>query len=99
GRGPGARTPSTARPPAPFDRSHGRIELHRQPRRELCQQRAEALAAESIDVALGGAREVQRRNLRQILAAAEGAEKELNCRAPLAEVLRQRLRARHVALA
>src|SRR3954447_26668662 len=88
-----------ARARAPFDRGRRLVALHWQPRRQLGQQRAEALAAESIDVPFGRAREVERRNLRQILATTEWTEEELNGRAPLAKILWQRLRARHVALA
>src|SRR5256885_1739106 len=72
----GARTP--------FDRGHRVAKLNRQAGCKLGQQRAETLAAESIDVPFGRAGEIKRRNLRQILTAAERAEEELDRRAPLA---------------
>src|SRR5262249_8301653 len=84
---------------APFDAGYRICELDRKPRRQLGQQRAKALAAEGIGVALRRAGEVDGRNLGQILAAAEWAKKELDARAPFTEVLRKRLRAGHVALA
>src|SRR5262249_42929257 len=84
---------------APFDAGYRVCELDRKPGSELGQQRAKALTAEGIDVALRRAGEIDGRNLGQILAAAERAKKELDAGAPLAEVLRQRLRAGHVALA
>jgi len=67
--------------------------LDRQPGRELAEQRADPLPAERIDVALGGFGEIRRRYLAQRLGAAEWSEHELHGRAPLAEILRQRLRA------
>ena len=66
---------------------------------ELRQQRAEALAAERVDVALDRAREIHRRDLVEILAAAERPEHELDRRPPVAEILRQRLLQLDVGLA
>ena len=63
------------------------------------EQRAESLAAEGCRGALGGARKIQRRELRQFLAAAERAEHEFDRRAPVAEIVRHHLLARHVGLA
>ena len=74
-------------------------QLHRQALGELGDQRAESLAAERIDVALERAGEVHRRDLVEILAAAERPEREFDRRLPVAEILRQRLRAGHIALA
>ncbi len=64
-------------------------ELHRQPLREIGDQRAKALPAELIDVALGGLCEIGSRDVREVLGAAERAEHELDRRLPVGEVLRQ----------
>ncbi len=77
----------------------GAESLDRQTFRKLHQQRAEALPAESVDVALGRFREIHRRDLAQILAAAERPEKEFDRRLQVAKILRQRLQAGHVDLA
>jgi hypothetical protein len=66
---------------------------------ELGQERAESLAAQEVAVALGGMREIDRRDLGQILGAAERAQHELDHGAPAAEVLGQRLRAGKIGLA
>ena len=84
---------------APADAGRGRVELHRNFLSELRQHRAIADTAERIDVALQRAREIQRRNLVQILAAAIGTERELDGLLPVTEILRQRLRTGNVTLA
>ena len=66
---------------------------------ELCQQRAEALPAEGVDIALARAREIHHRQFAEVLAAAERPEEELDRRLPVAEILRHRLRAGDVGLA
>ena len=63
------------------------------------EQRAKALPAESVGPALGDAHEVDGGQFRQILAAGERAEHKLDGGAPFAEIVRQRLLARHVAFA
>jgi len=81
----GARVPRNAR---------GRGgELDRQAGGELREQRADPLPAEGIDVALGGFGKIHGRHLAQRLAAPERPEHELDGRAPIAEILRKRLRA------
>ena len=69
------------------------------PSASAAMQCAETLPAESVGIAFGGFREIHRRYLRQLLAAAEWAEHEFDRWPPVAEIVRQRLRARDVALA
>ena len=69
------------------------------PPASLASSAPETLAAQDVAVALGRPREVDRRNFGQILAAAERAEHEFDHRAPGAEILGQRLRARQIVLA
>ncbi len=74
-------------------------ELHRQALREIGDQCAKTLAAELIDVALGGLCEIRGRDVGEVLGAAERAEHELDRRLPVGEVLRQRRSAGDVGAA
>ena len=76
-----------------------RRQLHRQPGAKVHQQRAETLPAECIHIALGGFREIHRRDVAQILAAAEWAEEKFHHRPQIAEIVGQRFRAGDVRLA
>ena len=86
--------------PAPgIDRGRGRRQLDRDTLGERGDERAKTLAAEHIGIALGGFREIHRRDLRQFFAAAKRAEDEFDRGPPVAEIVRQRLRASDIALA
>ena len=82
-----------------IDRCRRRRQFDRDTLGKAGEQRAETLPAEGIDVAFGGFREIHGRDFRKLLAAAERAEHELDCRPPVAEVARQRLPAGDVTLA
>src|SRR6266516_4090450 len=77
----------------PIDALHRRRKLDRQTGSELGQQRANPLTAEGVDVALRRSGDIHRGYLVEIFAARERPQHEFHGRAPVAKVLRQRLRA------
>jgi len=102
GRAGGQQRPARFRldqPVAPRDPRHGAEELDRRPKGELGHQRAEPLPAERGDLAFGRFGEIHRRDVAQGLAAPEISEHEFHRRAPVAEIVGQRLGARNVDLA
>jgi hypothetical protein len=84
---------------SPVDTGDRRRNLNRARRRELCEKRTQSLPAKCAVVAFGRAGNIDRREFREILAAAVGTQEEFDGRPPFAQVFRQDLRTGNVALA